>query len=69
MQFQDGSFCTYTIKYPSPDSNQSPFIYPILTISGIPSYIYEWKDMENSINSTWINFIIPGLDYKDERRG
>ena len=44
-------------------------MFPIVTISGIPTFTYEWQELENSIDCVWINFIIPGLDGMEQKRG
>ncbi|KRX03132.1 hypothetical protein PPERSA_10213 [Pseudocohnilembus persalinus] len=46
--------------------------FPIITISGFPTYIFEWKRLQQSLkNQTCriIHFVIPGLEEEDERRG
>jgi hypothetical protein len=51
--------------------NRNPSRHTFLTIHGAPGDHREWAGLETEMGKTcrWVNFIIPGFDGEDERRG
>jgi pimeloyl-ACP methyl ester carboxylesterase len=65
-EYDKTGFCVYTdnindLKTPS------TFDLPVITLSGMPSFTYEWSKLESAVGARWINFLAPGLDGFDER--
>jgi hypothetical protein len=58
MYFNDndleGAHCQYSLHIPQ---NHLRFAYPVLTLSGIPSYIHEWNYLAENSQAIWINFL------------
>jgi pimeloyl-ACP methyl ester carboxylesterase len=64
LEFEEGWFC-----YVSDNGVKSA--KTILTLHGAPGNHVEWAGLEQEMGGycRWINFIVPGFDGEDERRG
>ncbi|EAR87066.2 U1 zinc finger protein (macronuclear) [Tetrahymena thermophila SB210] len=71
MNFDDGRYVFYRDNY----KNHKHFEFQnkcIILIQGIPGGVYYYSRLEKGIGNNFcrvINFYVPGLDKKDERRG
>ncbi|KAL4489806.1 hypothetical protein ABPG72_022446 [Tetrahymena utriculariae] len=75
MQLSGGRYLSYTDRtsFLSEQDKSNPKLPVILTIHGIPGSLQDFLNMQQNLQSRlscrWINFSVPGLDGKDERRG
>ncbi|KRX00386.1 hypothetical protein PPERSA_03607 [Pseudocohnilembus persalinus] len=71
--FQDNWFCSYTDNISAHQHFEiGKAKIAVLTLHGCPGSLKEWLRLEKSVGKNkirWINFIVPGFDGQDERRG
>ncbi|EAR95002.1 alpha/beta fold hydrolase (macronuclear) [Tetrahymena thermophila SB210] len=75
MKLSGGRYLYYTDRtsFLSEEDKSNSKLPIILTVHGIPGTLQDFLSMQQNLQSRlscrWINFSVPGLDGKDERRG
>jgi hypothetical protein len=49
----EGAHCRYQIYVPKTIKYQ----YPVLTTSGYPTFLHEWRQLAENSQTVWINFL------------